>query len=565
MPDATSFAKLGYTLKDATKMVEGFSTASISSIFKMEAAFVGAFGAIGLGLVALADRTAMADQSYRLLGLRMLMTKQSARAMQMSLDALGATLDEVAYDPELNKRFQDMYEQVIQMQEKLGPTFDKNMKSIRLLKDQYKIFGMEVELAVAGAVSKAFQSLGYSEDEVLQKFKDFNREIQDNLPWISEQISSVFVPAWNDAKTVLSDTGDIVKMLTQRFMTLVGIMDDDESIQNADVNFKNLAKTLTDLLDIITKTILSLDLMAKIAIHAGSAVWDTLMASHYASPFGGFQFGKAKEWASKAADESVSMAADVRDLVTPGGEANWTKNPDYAGIVAYNRSHGFDPVTGAKNLNMTPLDDSYMNIFLGGAGRALTGTPVPGAGVLGTDIIGHNLFTKMKGLAAVASAATGIPAHIILAQWAHETKGFTSDVFKRDLNLAGVGHRKEGGHDVYTHYNTLEEAEHGWVNFIKQKKYASTGVLGARTIPEFAKDIKAGGWYEDTPENYIRNMQKWDKTFQGGNVYIQNQTIVIPPETPYDVGKEMVAEAIKEAFVVRNQRDTAQVAGGPYH
>jgi hypothetical protein len=82
--DKDSFNKFNATLKDSGKAFGDFSFGTIANFGKMEGAIVGMFAAVGAGLIGLADKTAMADQSYRLMGLRMLMGKDSARAMSMA-------------------------------------------------------------------------------------------------------------------------------------------------------------------------------------------------------------------------------------------------------------------------------------------------------------------------------------------------------------------------------------------------------------------------------------------------------------------------------------------------
>jgi hypothetical protein len=88
--DTNSFNKFNSTLKDSGKIFDNFSLGTIASFGKMETAVVGMFAAVGSGIIGLADKTAMADQQYRLFGLRMLMGKDAARAMSMATDELGA-------------------------------------------------------------------------------------------------------------------------------------------------------------------------------------------------------------------------------------------------------------------------------------------------------------------------------------------------------------------------------------------------------------------------------------------------------------------------------------------
>jgi hypothetical protein len=97
---------------------------------EFQVAVVGAFAAIGLTAIGLAEKTAMADQEYRLLALHMFTTKNTARELKVALDALGQPLENVMWDPELAARFNSLVKDQRTLIEELGPTFDKNMVKI---------------------------------------------------------------------------------------------------------------------------------------------------------------------------------------------------------------------------------------------------------------------------------------------------------------------------------------------------------------------------------------------------------------------------------------------------
>jgi hypothetical protein len=143
--DKDSFAKFDSTLKNSEKIFGDFSFGTIANFGKMELAIVGMFGAVGAGLIGLADKTAMANQSYRLMGMRMLRQRRCTRAMSIATDELGASLDEIAYDPELNGRFQALYKQNMKLGKSLGTGTDSSMMGIRDLRMEYNRFESELQ------------------------------------------------------------------------------------------------------------------------------------------------------------------------------------------------------------------------------------------------------------------------------------------------------------------------------------------------------------------------------------------------------------------------------------
>src|ERR1700757_3481603 len=168
--DQTGWNKFDLTLRNADKSVLNFATTTVLNFAKIEGAIVGTLAGVGVGLISLADKTAMADQQYRLFGMRMLMTKESARAMQIATDELGASLDQIAYDPELNRRFQYLYEQNIKLGRAMGTGFDGTTRQMRDLHMAYQVLGKDLEFLEGAIITKLFQKLGMSSDDLLSKF-----------------------------------------------------------------------------------------------------------------------------------------------------------------------------------------------------------------------------------------------------------------------------------------------------------------------------------------------------------------------------------------------------------
>ena len=271
LPDAKSFAKAAHLLRGTELSIQGVAKSAVKTMLAFETASVSAFAAIGVGLIALADKTAMTDQSYRLMGMRMLMTKDSARSMQMALDELGATIDEVAFDPELNSRFQYLYEQNVMLGKQLGTDFDVVQRNIRDVRMEYKRLGTELEFLSYSVVSKLFSKLGFGNEDLLNKLHNLNEWFTEKLPQISEFVAKQFVPIWNDANLVLKDFGQLAEMAAGTFQLFTGELMDDDALKNTNVSVKSLTETFQDWVDWITKATLGLQFLGKIVAHTFDA------------------------------------------------------------------------------------------------------------------------------------------------------------------------------------------------------------------------------------------------------------------------------------------------------
>src|SRR5579883_2434171 len=82
-------------MDEAERTVTTHTFGMAKHILKAQGAIFGAFTGISSSLVGLVDNVAMTDQSYRLLGMRMLMTTESARKLDIITKALGADLPQI--------------------------------------------------------------------------------------------------------------------------------------------------------------------------------------------------------------------------------------------------------------------------------------------------------------------------------------------------------------------------------------------------------------------------------------------------------------------------------------
>jgi hypothetical protein len=332
LPDTASFTRLGESLKSTEKLVQGFGVKTVKTMVELELATVGAFTAAGIAMIAAADKAAMTDQSYRLLGLRMLMNKSSARSMQVALDELGATIDEVAYDPELNKRFQYLYEQNMKLGKTMGSTYDKNMIGIRDLRMEYKRFGAEFEFLVGGTISKAFEKLGYGSGDLQKSLSGFNDWVTDNLPHIADQVSDYLIPVWEDSKAVVKDFGHSLMDAAGEFTYLTGVLYGDKSIQDTTFSIEKMAKAVQHLVDTLAEASLSSGFSFRTLGHLVTGAGGIAAANFHAATgdvAGGRLLLKSGE------EEFGKGTTNIKDMWQGDDTGNWRTNPDFKGILEH--------------------------------------------------------------------------------------------------------------------------------------------------------------------------------------------------------------------------------------
>lgn len=125
------------------------------------------------------------------------------------------------------------------------------------------------------------------------------------------------------------------------------------------------------------------------------------------------------------------------------------------------------------------------------------------------------------------SLALGMPQFIatcIVLQAAHETAGFTSNVFKSCNNLNGYKWvnqstalgpcLKSPEGDFYAKYATIEDSVNEVVQWIKRRQKQGVFPADLNTITsldQYAQLLKNSGWYGDSVSNYTNGLYYWSQ------------------------------------------------------
>ena len=127
----------------------------------------------------------------------------------------------------------------------------------------------------------------------------------------------------------------------------------------------------------------------------------------------------------------------------------------------------------------------------------------------------------------------------------------------------------------YQKFDSLEAFEEFFVRLLQHKRYTKEGILGAKTIEDYAGALKRGGYFEDGYAKYVNGMKRWSRESvygdaeRGGapvqNVEIGDVTIHVtePNATPEQMYQETM-RAFTDALRRQQQSNIAQFgyAGG---
>lgn len=537
--------KFNNAIAEAGKAVEKHTSGIVGDLFKMQFALTSAFLAVGAGVVAMVDKVAMADQSYRLMGLQMFMSKNAAQSMDISLKALGATIDQVAWDPELHERFIQLQHDQRAMMESLGPDFEKNMRQIRDLRFEYSRFTVELQYLGMGVVNDIFTKLGLGSGTLLDKLKQFNDYIIAHMPGISEAISNVLVPALKDAWEILKDFAAIGKEAWVVFQQIVGILNGDSSLDGTAVSLQTVGTTLqhvTEDAHLFLQAILNAEkVVAHFALaladigtgHFGEAANQIKEAFQSFTPGGGAILGGVG-----GSGVGATVGATVGGaLGIEGGPLGMLAGSAAGGTVGSWAGAGLGALSGWLAGKANPM--------AGDAPEASTGTP-------------DTASDHIKTLAFAISKMTGIKPELLYGQLMHESAGGTNRGARELHNYSGV---KLPGKDEYRDFHSDVEYVQYLSKMFTDKKYSATGILAATNANEYAADLKKAGYYGDSVDNYARGIERNERGFKSPSSTTTHGDTYISVQVATNANPDTIANAIAAKQQQNNVLSMANTAG----
>lgn len=317
-------------LKDAAGLVESATTGVVKSLIKWQVAGITAFTGISGAVIGMADQVATADQRYRLLGLRMMMSTEQARKMQVSLDALGVSLEEAIWDPELRARFIEMGELQDKLATKLGTNFKANMVAIRDVKQRFQELRIEFEYVSMAFVSKLAEVLGPQLTLLQAKFESFTAYVIEHIPEWSDEFSTVLIPILRQTWEILKEVGSALGTAANLFTNLVGLFSGDSAIEGTEFSFRKLGGAIQHVTEWISTFLICLTHAEQSLVHfANSATlvmagrFDDakaeLLAAHQEAMFD--PTGQAPSGGSVAVGGAAGATGDLAAQVTARAKA----------------------------------------------------------------------------------------------------------------------------------------------------------------------------------------------------------------------------------------------------
>jgi hypothetical protein len=297
--DVPGYDKFQKSLQDASSTVTNNSSGMIRRVAEFESAAIGGFAAVGAAVINMADKAAMADQSYRLLALHMYTSVPVARQLKIALDTLGASLEDVMYDPELARRFHELV--ALQQQVGIPADFEKNMEKVRDLRQSFVNLYTFVDKYLMPMITNALVRIfGGDMDKLQAKVEQWTEYLIQHMPEIADYFANQLAPVLRDAVAIMAELWNFTKQALLAFTNLVGLFTRDDSLEDTTLKWEKLGRAISETAHFIGLTALEI---LKIGTNMGKIINAAmlLMAGH-----------KKEAMASIASMEQIMTGEDLK-------------------------------------------------------------------------------------------------------------------------------------------------------------------------------------------------------------------------------------------------------------
>jgi Transglycosylase SLT domain len=213
--DEPSRRRFEDALKLSTVKTERFAKDMTLGFAAAGAAFGALATTVTAGGITMMNSLAKQDLGYQLLSRRMFMGVEATRKMQVALDTLGVSLQDVIFGPaELRERYKTLIEDQDRMLQNMGGfvNMETAMRRVRDVAFEFTRMGPELQMFGVALTEDVLNKLTGRPESLEERLKEFNTWFQspEGFVRIADRISGVLVPAFGK----LWDIGE--KIFTKR-------------------------------------------------------------------------------------------------------------------------------------------------------------------------------------------------------------------------------------------------------------------------------------------------------------------------------------------------------------
>jgi hypothetical protein len=206
------------TINELGRVVQSQTTGMAKNFAIASTAVVGAITAITASVAGLVTEVAKADLEYQKFANRMWTSKAAAKEMKMSMDALGESMEDIAFTPELRSQ----YGELIALGRQMNTPTDSGdqLKNIRSIMFEFKKLKLEVAYAMEWVAYYLGKYLGGPLTNIKKQLSDFNQKITQAMPEWTKKVAQVLAIIMNVGMAGLRFVKDLYNGIERVFDSL---------------------------------------------------------------------------------------------------------------------------------------------------------------------------------------------------------------------------------------------------------------------------------------------------------------------------------------------------------
>lgn len=459
--DSAAYNKMQSTLNNLDSGVEKHTRAMATNYVKASATIVSSLVAVGAATVDLLNKVAQADLGYEKFAMRMYMTRDAAKQMKIVTDAMGESLDDIAWIPELNQRYRQLMGEAAGMEQ--GVDARDQLQYMRDIRFEFTRLKMEATYGLQWIAYYFIKSFINPVDGAKMSFKGLNDYIQKNIQPLAKRVALFLREVYDRGVAIVRFIKDVVIALTELYnslgplgkaiMVLGGIITAIfvlGPVGRAIVVLGALIEVIKDFYDYID---------GKKSNPTLAPIWEKLIDVAY-------RLAKYWNYASIAIDEfnrsysKFGISGMARDK-----KREELERKTFGGTLSeriQKRQSEWDKANPQWTRENVPVERN--------------------------QILSDNDIVRQ---AQRVSQETGIPPEYIFGHWWHETGGFKNRGARELNNLAGINVPGGKGRD-YKKYGSLDEFGDSYIWLLKNRYW---GARGARSSDEYMAALKEKGYF----------------------------------------------------------------------
>lgn len=209
--DQKSYGQMKKVLEDLSKAAEKHASNWGKSFIAAAGVITGAIAAINTATIGLIDNVARADMEYKKFALRMYMAEGQAKKLKIATDALGESIDDIAWIPELRQRYFSLMSQQGRIEQGMPGDFNTQMRQIRDL--QFEFTKLKVNLTWGAQMIGYQLSKALHIDDFEKWLRKINAYLEGKMPEWTKKVSDFITPIIQFSESVVKTVFNVVDKL----------------------------------------------------------------------------------------------------------------------------------------------------------------------------------------------------------------------------------------------------------------------------------------------------------------------------------------------------------------